>query len=87
MPIDVFLKYLRDDQVLWGECLSGALYWNDFENLARKVGFHDPRLVEDDVITVQNKKVQQVIAEASGWIGILFRHLSSVEIDRIGTSL
>ena len=21
---------LRNDSVLWGECLSGALYWNDF---------------------------------------------------------
>jgi hypothetical protein len=22
---------LQDNEVLWGECLSGALYWNDFE--------------------------------------------------------
>ena len=22
---------LRQDEVLWGECLSGALYWNDFQ--------------------------------------------------------
>ena len=25
-------------EVLYGECLSGALYWNDFLHLARKVG-------------------------------------------------
>lgn len=53
---------LQDDEVLWGECLSGALYWNDFENLSRDVGF-DPRLVEDAPITVDNPKVQQGIAE------------------------
>ena len=56
---------LRDDEVLWGECLSGALYWNDFENMARKVGFTDPRLVEDAPITVQNKDVERAIS-ASG---------------------
>lgn len=55
-------KALQEDEVLWGECLSGALYWNDFENLSRSVGF-DPRLVEDASITVDNPKVQQGIAE------------------------
>lgn len=55
---------LQDDPVLWGECLSGALYWNDFENLARRVGFHDPRLVEDAPITISNAGVQRCISEA-----------------------
>jgi SAM-dependent methyltransferase len=55
---------LRDDQVMWGECLSGALYWNDFENLARKVGFTDPRLVEDAPITINSNDVQRSISEA-----------------------
>mmetsp|Transcript_40785 Transcript_40785/g.57341 ORF Transcript_40785/g.57341 Transcript_40785/m.57341 type:complete len:269 (+) Transcript_40785:351-1157(+) len=55
---------LRDDQVMWGECLSGALYWNDFENLARRVGFADPRLVEDAPITINSREVQRSIDEA-----------------------
>jgi arsenite methyltransferase len=38
---------LRHDPVLYGECLSGALYWNDFLRLARRAGFADPRLVSD----------------------------------------
>ena len=38
---------VRDDPVLYGECLGGALYWNDFLALARAAGFADPRLVED----------------------------------------
>ncbi|MFM1895226.1 MAG: hypothetical protein RLZZ385_300 [Pseudomonadota bacterium] len=38
---------LRNDEVLYGECLGGALYWNDFLRLAQTTGFADPRLVED----------------------------------------
>jgi arsenite methyltransferase len=49
--------HLRDDPVLYGECLSGALYWNDFQNLARQTGFTDPRLVDDTPITIQNPNV------------------------------
>lgn len=49
---------LHEDPVLWGECISGALYWNDFQNLAKKCGFLDPRLVKDSKITVNNKKLE-----------------------------
>jgi len=43
---------VRDDPELYGECLGGALYWNDFLQLARRQGFADPRLVEDRPIAV-----------------------------------
>ncbi len=46
--------HLISDPVLYGECLSGALYWNDFLNLAKQAGFADPRLVEDHPITIEN---------------------------------
>ena len=52
---------LVNDPVLYGECLSGALYWNDFENLAKQAGFLDPRLVEDDIITIENESVEAKI--------------------------
>jgi len=52
---------LLNDPVLYGECLSGALYWNDFQNLAKKVGFLDPRLVEDRPITLDNPEIQERI--------------------------
>ena len=52
---------LQQDAVLWGECISGALYWNDFQNLAKDCGFKDPRLVEDSVITVNNKKLEEKV--------------------------
>lgn len=50
---------LVDDPLLYGECLSGALYWNDFVNLAKRCGFADPRLVEDRPITVSNAAIQE----------------------------
>lgn len=52
---------LVNDPELYGECLSGALYWNDFINLAKTAGFNDPRLVEDSVITIDNESVEEKI--------------------------
>ncbi len=49
---------LVKDEVLYGECLSGALYWNDFENIAKRAGFGDPRLVNDRVLTIENPLIE-----------------------------
>lgn len=48
---------LRQDPVLHGECLAGALYWNDFLTLARQSGFGDPRLVADRPLAVGDEAV------------------------------
>ncbi len=49
---------LQKDSVLWGECLSGALYWNDFLTLAKPSGFNDPRAVESEPITIENEALE-----------------------------
>lgn len=49
---------LATDPVLYGECLAGALYWNDFENLARQCGFGDPRLVESRRLGIDNRAIE-----------------------------
>jgi len=54
-------KALQEDEVLWGECISGALYWNDFHNLSKAAGFLDPRLVADSTITVENKALEEKV--------------------------
>jgi arsenite methyltransferase len=54
---------LVKDPVLYGECLSGALYWNDFINISKKVGFADPRSVEDKPITIENAEVEQKVGD------------------------
>jgi arsenite methyltransferase len=48
---------LTRDPVLYGECLSGALYWNDFLQLSRAHGFADPRLVNDRRIDIDNAEL------------------------------
>ncbi len=48
---------VKNDPVLYGECLGGALYWNDFLNLSKQNGFADPRLVEDRPLEVTDPKL------------------------------
>ena len=50
---------LTQDPVLYGECLSGALYWNDFLQLSCKHGFTDPRLVDDRSIAISNPELAE----------------------------
>mgnify|MGYP000058504268 CR=1 FL=1 len=52
---------LSKNEVLWGECLSGALYWNDFLNFAKRAGFTDPRSVKNSPITVENKELEALL--------------------------
>ncbi|MFT7108614.1 MAG: arsenite methyltransferase [Psychrobacter glaciei] len=52
---------LVKDEVLYGECLSGALYWRDFLDFSKIAGFADPRLVKDRVLTIENSKLEAKI--------------------------
>lgn len=54
---------IRTHQLLWGECLGGALYWKDLAILAQKVGFCPPRLVTASIITIQNKELESVVGD------------------------
>ena len=58
---------LQGDQELFGECLAGALYWNDFLQLARDAGFADPRLVTDRPITIDNPAIARRLAGIGFW--------------------
>lgn len=48
---------LRSDPLLYGECLSGALYWNDFLRMATQAGFADARLTQWRPIAIQDAEV------------------------------
>ncbi len=52
---------LMQDPELYGECLSGALYWNDFIRLAKAAGFLDPRLVSDRPLAINNARIAENI--------------------------
>lgn len=52
---------LRQDPILHGECLSGALYWGDFLTVAKDAGFADPRLVSDRPLAIRDREVEAKI--------------------------
>ena len=52
---------LAEDPILLGECLGGALYWNDFLNIAKRNGFFDPRLVEWRTLGVVDPAVKEKV--------------------------
>ncbi len=55
---------VRADPVLYGECLGGALYWNDFHSLAKQAGFLDPRLVSDRPLGVTDEALAAKLGSA-----------------------
>lgn len=55
---------IANDPVLHSECLGGALYDFDFTQLAKDVGFRDPRVVESAPITIQNAEIEQKVGAA-----------------------
>jgi SAM-dependent methyltransferase len=55
---------LKSDVVLHGECLAGALYWNDFLNMARGAGFPDPRLVTSRPLAINDPAIAAAFGAA-----------------------
>jgi len=54
-------KPLQTDPILYGECLSGALYKNDFRSIAKQSGFIDPRLVDERFLELNDFSIAQKI--------------------------
>lgn len=63
---------LSRDPVIYGECLGGALYWNDFLTYARQAGFTDPRLVEDRPLGINNSDIEAKVGHI-GFYSATFR--------------
>lgn len=51
-------EYLKDDPVLHGECLSGAMYTEDFRRLLRDIGCPDYRVVTNKKIVLDNPEIE-----------------------------
>lgn len=49
------------DPEVYGECLGGALYWNDFLMTAKSVGFTDPRAVESSKIAIEDERIAELV--------------------------
>jgi len=54
---------LINDPVLYGECLSGALYWNDYNSIAKAAGFTDPRVVEHRRLAILDPLQQEKLGD------------------------
>jgi arsenite methyltransferase len=54
---------LKADPVLYGECLSGALYIEDFRRLMAAAGFADVRVMNSNVLQINDTAIQEKIGE------------------------
>lgn len=63
---------VREHKLLWGECIAGALYLQDFLRLSREVGFADPRTLETSVVSVDDPELADVVGNAK-FTSVTFR--------------
>ncbi|NXO77522.1 AS3MT methyltransferase, partial [Sitta europaea] len=56
-------EVLRSHRVLWGECLGGALYWEDLYSIAEEMGFSPPCLVTATPITIGDKVLESIVGD------------------------
>jgi len=56
---------LKLDPVLLGECLGGALYWEDFRRIMQDLGCPDMRVVKENPITLDDPEVAAKIGMVS----------------------
>jgi len=63
---------VRQHKVLWGECLSGALYIEDFKRICHKVGFSDPRQLSISEIEVHDPELKAITGNIK-FYSILYR--------------
>lgn len=54
---------VQHDPIAQGECLGGALYWNDFLSLAKHAGFIDPRLANERPLSINNDALRQQLGD------------------------
>lgn len=59
LPEDV-----RTHKVLWGECIAGALYIEDFKRICNSVGFSDVRKLSMSKIEVTDPELKEIVGEA-----------------------
>jgi ubiquinone/menaquinone biosynthesis C-methylase UbiE len=55
--------HIAKNEILYGECLGGALYYRDFERIARKVGFTDPRMISNQKIMINNPEIVMLVED------------------------
>jgi len=60
----VLSSEIKNNQVLWNECVSGALFWKELNKLALLAGFQIPRIYECRKFEITNPELASVVGEA-----------------------
>ncbi|ESO84022.1 hypothetical protein LOTGIDRAFT_108332 [Lottia gigantea] len=60
----VLSEEVRKNQYLWGQCIAGTLWWKILFDLAKEVGFSQPRLVEVAPVPICNQKFKDLLGDA-----------------------
>lgn len=55
-------KHIKDDPILYGECLGGALYIEDFRRILRDLGCLDYRVISKRPIVLNNPELEAKVA-------------------------
>ncbi|XP_031570586.1 arsenite methyltransferase-like isoform X2 [Actinia tenebrosa] len=62
-------RHLSDDirkhEVLWGECIAGALWWRELVDLCKEVGLSGPYLVDGNKTVVEKEELKKVLGDAA----------------------
>lgn len=53
-------EYLKNNKIIYGECLGGALYVRDFEDMARAEGFSSPMNLSEREIKIEDKNIKKL---------------------------
>ncbi|ESO85117.1 hypothetical protein LOTGIDRAFT_221596 [Lottia gigantea] len=62
----------RKHEVLWGECVSGALWWKELYKLAEEIGFSQPRLVTVTPVPIEKEEFKKVLGDAK-FVSVTYR--------------
>jgi ubiquinone/menaquinone biosynthesis C-methylase UbiE len=54
----------RNHELLFGECIAGALYIGDFKRLCRETGFEDPRILSSSPVSLDDE-IKELTGEAN----------------------
>jgi len=73
-------QHIREHEVLWGECLAGALYIEDFKRICREVGFTAPRALSTSLITVNDPELEKILGQAK-FYSITYRLFKASDLE------
>jgi radical SAM/Cys-rich protein len=73
---------IKQDKVLHGECLGGALYVNDFLQFAKEAGFTEPRMISSKPIDITDEKVKSLVGNTQ-FYSITYRLWKLEDLDMV----